>query len=225
MSTALTTIRWLSIFAGALSLFYLGHAWFDFGLGEVFRRVHEWYVGLVHPVVDLLRPMVMLLSEWLGWSLPTWWKDAIMLYLLFGAATGRSHHFLYDAFNDYGPAMSPSRSRKPRESDDSYKRRMRRIAETEELAGRELALLPFRVFLWPIFLLTEMAVIAITPIYIAFNWQTWRVRTRQGSWTTSPSWSLLLERLLFGRIGSSVSEFVKIAVGAVIFAGLNAGLG
>jgi hypothetical protein len=48
-STILNTIRWLSIFTGALSLFYLGNAWFEFGLGEVFTRIYAWYADILHP--------------------------------------------------------------------------------------------------------------------------------------------------------------------------------
>lgn len=81
MSSILTTIRWLSIFTGALSLFYLGHAWFEFGLGEVFTRVYAWYAGILHPVVELAKPAADWLVALLGWSLPVWWKDAAVLTL------------------------------------------------------------------------------------------------------------------------------------------------
>lgn len=76
MSTILTTIRWLSIFTGALSLFYLGNAWFEFGLGEVFTRIYTWYAGILHPVVELLEPLALWLVRLFGWTLPVWWKDA-----------------------------------------------------------------------------------------------------------------------------------------------------
>jgi len=91
MSTILTTIRWLSIFTGALSLFFLGHAWFEFGLSEVIHRLHEWYVGLVHPVVELLKPLAQWLVGLLGLSLPQWWKDAAVLYFAMGGATARGN--------------------------------------------------------------------------------------------------------------------------------------
>jgi hypothetical protein len=79
MSTILSTIRWLSIITGALSLFYLGHAWFEFGLGEVFTRVYAWYAGILHPAVELLKPVAVWFVELLGSSLPAWWKDATVL--------------------------------------------------------------------------------------------------------------------------------------------------
>lgn len=90
MSTILTTIRWLSIFTGALSLFYLGHVWFEFGLGEVFARIYGWYAAILHPIMDLLEPVAAWLLGLLGWSLPTWWKDGSVLYLAAGGAMSRA---------------------------------------------------------------------------------------------------------------------------------------
>lgn len=89
MGTILTTIRWLSIFTGALSLFYLGNAWFEFGLGEVFTRIYAWYAGILHPVVELLKPVALWLVGLFGWSLPVWWRDVPVLYLSLGGATAR----------------------------------------------------------------------------------------------------------------------------------------
>lgn len=94
MSTTLTTIRWLSIFTGALSLFYLGHAWFDFGLGEVFQRIYAWYAGILHPLVEVLNPVALWVLGLLGWSLPVWWKDAVVLYFSVGGASTRGRPLL-----------------------------------------------------------------------------------------------------------------------------------
>jgi hypothetical protein len=56
MSTVLNTIRWLSIFTGALSLFFLANSVIEFGIGEVFSRIHAWYIAVVSPLVGVVRP-------------------------------------------------------------------------------------------------------------------------------------------------------------------------
>lgn len=191
MSTVLATTRWLSILTGALSLFYLGHAWFEFGLDEVFHRVHEWYAGLVHPVVEVLKPVAVWLVALLGMELPIWWKDAVGLYLAMGGATTRA---------------TPQRFDSPNE-------RLRVVANRPEFGvWAALALLPIRFIAWPMFwLLLD---------------QLLRRRFLQTLKREIDDETLSAE--YYARRGSlaesSLFEFAMIFAGALIFAGLNAGL-
>lgn len=64
MSTILNTVRWLSIFTGALSLFFLANSVIEFGIGEVFFRIHAWYLAVVSPVVGIVRPTLDPIVLW-----------------------------------------------------------------------------------------------------------------------------------------------------------------
>jgi|CXWL01.1.fsa_nt_gi hypothetical protein len=212
MSTTLTTIRWLSIFTGALSLFYLGHAWFEFGLVDLFTRVYAWYAGILHPVVDLLKPLALSLAWLVGWSLPPWWKDAMVVYLALGGASSRGGLFpMWDAMID----AQDWRGLAKRDPSEANLRTLRgkeeRLRRWESIA---LVLIPLRMVGWPLFWAWDLFVI---------------LPRRLGFWSSNEI-SVVDVRLSFkdfrhGNLATSLIEALKILVGVVIFAGLNAGLG
>lgn len=209
MSTILTTIRWLSILAGALSLFYLGNASFEFGLGEVFHRIHEWYVGLVHPVVGVLKPVALWLVGLLGWSLPVWWKDVVVLYLAAGAATARgTSSRILEA--DEGAGMWSDGARDDPEMAPEYEKvAQREVRAAARLRAIALVTAPFRVLAWPLYWLGDVAAAA---------WA--RLRFGQGALRPGArSW------MRPGYVSTSTRQLLGILAGALIFAVLNAGLG
>jgi len=195
MSAILTTIRWLSIFTGALSLFYLGNAWFEFGLGEVFTRIYAWYAGILHPVVELLKPMALWLMGLLGWSLPVWWKDGVVLYVAVGGATARG-----------GMSYKDARW-------EAYRQGYPGVADSH--TTRRNWLIPVRLVVWPVFWMIGLW----SALAMARKYQRDRGPGEPGFWSDF----ITLVRL--GYAGNSVAEFIKILIAALIFAALNAGLG
>jgi hypothetical protein len=125
----------------------------------------------------------------LGWELPIWWKDALVLYLAMGGATAQGHHF--DKW------LWRSRVSANDGTEDDYERYSRLAAENDWVA---LQLLPLRFIAWPLFLL----VFGVLEIVREF--------------------SLSPEVVVHGYVGSAMGEFLKLFLGALIFAGLNAGL-
>lgn len=76
------TFRFLGILAGGMSLFILARTAFEFGLSEAFGTVVGYYQAFVYPVVGLLERPFAWLADVLGWSLPWWWREAVVLYAL-----------------------------------------------------------------------------------------------------------------------------------------------
>lgn len=83
-------------------------------------------------------------------------------------------------------------------SDETAEKLRTWAAQNDEIA---LRLLPFRLVAWPVFL-----AIGIFEIFEGFQ---------VGN---------CLEVVLHGYIGTTTTEFLKLLLGALIFAGLNAGL-
>ncbi len=144
MSTTLNTIRWLSIFTGALSLFYLSHTWFEFGLGEVFTRVISFYKGILYPIVDLLRPVAQLIAEHFGWTLPPSWKDWLVLHFALGGSSARGGRTGIPT-----PTRDSVIQRDGESFDDAWERT--RLEQLDYEIQLDLVLAPFRLVVWPIF--------------------------------------------------------------------------
>lgn len=204
MSTILTTIRWLSIFTGALSLFYLGHAWFEFGLGEVFTRIYAWYAGILHPVVELLKPAALWLVGLVDWTLPFWWKEVVVLYLAMGGAMARGAGYRYRSLRKSLSEWEVSQGQSPSDLGDDAVKKHREAVRREEL--HRAALLPLRLVFWPAFWVIDLSNLVAEFLRVRTVW-----------------W--IPERVQLGYITSNIVEFAKILAGALIFAAINAGFG
>lgn len=195
MSTILNTVRWLSIFTGALSLFYLGHTWFEFGLSQLLQQVYQWYSGIMHPIVVLLQPMAQWVAGLLHWELPVWWKDALVLYLAMGGATARGHHYSKWYWRN-------ERERNEGNEDNDFAWRISSEASFDE-DRLALQLLPLRFVAWPLFIFVLGAWEIVSRVFYPHT---------------------IGDVVVHGYIGSAAGEFLRLLLGALIFVGINAGL-
>lgn len=74
----------MGIIVGAISMINIGVMYFDVGIGPVLERIVETYRSIVHTGFDYL-------FFWIEWQMPAWAKDAVTIYIVFGAASFRGH--------------------------------------------------------------------------------------------------------------------------------------
>lgn len=87
-------VRFLSIFAGALSLFILAQTPFDFELSAAFAVIVDYYKAFVYPVVGIVEEPLTWLLDYTGWTLPVGWQNIVIVYIVLARAFYRFAHDL-----------------------------------------------------------------------------------------------------------------------------------
>ena len=84
--SALQVTRWLGLLFATLSLFLLTERLLGLGPGATVDDLAASYRALFHPLANVLEPVVRTVLRLNSNPLPAWWRDAAILYLMFGAA-------------------------------------------------------------------------------------------------------------------------------------------
>jgi hypothetical protein len=91
--------RWFGILLGAISLFSLVQKLSDFGLAPIFKDMLAFYRAFFHPLADIITTGLRWVLALVSIKLPQIPADAVVIYLLIGAACFRS--YLETALDEY----------------------------------------------------------------------------------------------------------------------------
>jgi hypothetical protein len=82
----LQVTRWLGLLFAGFSLFLLAQSAFGIGLSAAGADVLASYRTLFYPLTNIFEPVVYAVLNPMQLSLPSWWRDGFVLYLMFGIA-------------------------------------------------------------------------------------------------------------------------------------------
>lgn len=81
----------IGILVGGFSLFSLVNTGFEFGLSDLFARFTSLYRSVFHPIAGVAEPLLRTIANYLGFSLPAYWRDLTIFYLVVAGAVARVH--------------------------------------------------------------------------------------------------------------------------------------
>lgn len=116
----LRTIQYLSILVGAISLAVLAQNVLHLEFAEVFETFLATYERLAEVLLGWAKPFAEAVADYLGLELPSWWKNAVILYTTMGGATVRSGTHLFALFSAQLRVLQAREREELRSLEDEY---------------------------------------------------------------------------------------------------------